>query len=371
MQELDLNFAAIKEQSVQGRYVTNDHIRPYMETIRNVFKVETIGYSELKKPIELITIGTGKKKILMWSQMHGNESTTTKALLDFMNWLQQSSTEANTILEKTTLYIIPILNPDGAKFYTRLNANKVDLNRDAQELTQLESNVLRDIYKKIQPDFCYNLHGQRTIFNVGDTNKPATISFLAPSYDKERNVSDSRYKSMQVIAAMNATLQKEIPGQIGRYDDGFNPNCVGDYFQMQKVPTILFEAGHNYNDYERETTRQHIFTALVSGTLSIASTTYTLYSKEDYLSIPDNNKLFFDILVHNADVLDASLEKGVSVGILYKEVLGDKGIKFVPYIADKGELDIFFGHKEFDVKIQEDLEQFKEENIDFNSLLSC
>ena len=49
------------------------------------------------------------------------------------------------ILKACTLYIIPILNPDGAKAYTRLNANEVDLNRDAQDLSQPESKVLRAV----------------------------------------------------------------------------------------------------------------------------------------------------------------------------------------------------------------------------------
>jgi murein tripeptide amidase MpaA len=38
-----------------------------------------------------------------------------------------------------------MLNPDGAKTYTRENANKVDLNRDSQDLTQPESKILRKL----------------------------------------------------------------------------------------------------------------------------------------------------------------------------------------------------------------------------------
>ena len=70
----------------------------------------------------------------MWSQMHGNESTTTKALFDVFNTLISNNPIIKHILNACTLYIIPILNPDGAEAYTRVNANAVDLNRDAQEL---------------------------------------------------------------------------------------------------------------------------------------------------------------------------------------------------------------------------------------------
>jgi murein tripeptide amidase MpaA len=46
-----------------------------------------------------------------------------------------------------------MLNPDGAKSYTRVNANEVDLNRDSQNLTQPESRVLRTAFDLFQPDF--------------------------------------------------------------------------------------------------------------------------------------------------------------------------------------------------------------------------
>ena len=63
---------------------------------------------------------------------------------------------------------------------------------------------------------------------------------------------------------MNNELQKYIPNQVGRFDDSFNINCIGDMFQSLNVPTILFEAGHYQGDYEREETRKYIFVALMS-----------------------------------------------------------------------------------------------------------
>ena len=49
---------------------------------------------------------------------------------------------------------------------------------------------------------------------------------------------------MFIIQSINSVLKKFLPNQIGRYDDTFNPNCVGDQFQASGVPTVLFEAGH-------------------------------------------------------------------------------------------------------------------------------
>ena len=89
----------------------------------------TLGFSVQNRPIEMLKIGSGPYKILMWSQMHGNESTTTKALIDLIPWLLGA--KQKRFLAAFTLYIIPQLNPYGSHLYTRHNANNVDLNRDA------------------------------------------------------------------------------------------------------------------------------------------------------------------------------------------------------------------------------------------------
>jgi hypothetical protein len=57
-------------------------------------------------------------------------------------------------------------------------------------------------------------------------------------------------KAIDLIANINTVLQRYIPGQIGRFDDSFNLNCIGDTFQAMGVPTLLFEAGHFEGDYQ-------------------------------------------------------------------------------------------------------------------------
>ena len=233
-------FLKHQESHLKHRYITNKHIEPLLENYKEKLNVETLGTSVLNNPIYGLKIGTGTKRILMWSQMHGNESTTTKALFDLLNTLLSNEASVKHILSACTLYIIPILNPDGAIAYTRINANQVDLNRDAQDLSQPESKVLKAAFHRFKPHFCYNLHGQRTIFSAGNTNKPATVSFLAPAQDEACTITPNRKIAMEVIAVMNKALQAIIPEQVGVYDDAFNLNCVGDTFQSENVPTILF-----------------------------------------------------------------------------------------------------------------------------------
>jgi len=361
MELVHSKYLAIKEESIKGRYVVNEQLLPFLEKKKQIFVVETAGKSVQGRPIKLITLGTGTLKILMWSQMHGNESTTTKSVLDLINFLDSSSDQAKQILTNCTIKIIPMLNPDGAAAYTRVNANEIDLNRDAQERTQPESVVLRDIFDEFSPDYCFNLHDQRTIFNVGATAQPATVSFLAPAFNEERNLSKSRVESMQLIVAMNSTLQNIIAGRVGRYDDAFNANCVGDAFQMLEVPTILFEAGHSPKDYEREQTRHYIFQALLTGLTTIVEGKIGLYPEERYFEIPENGKSFYDVLIRNANILNETLEKGDAIGMLYKEVLTRNEIDFKVTVEKTGNLDQYFGHASFDCSVAADLEKLRQQ----------
>jgi hypothetical protein len=282
--------------------------------------------------------------------MHGNESTTTKGLFDFLNLLQGDTDFAKQLLNNFTFCCIPILNPDGATLYTRANANGVDLNRDSQDLTQPESKILRNTFERFKPDYCFNLHDQRTIFGVDMSAKPATMSFLAPSYNEEREINDSRLKAINVIAGINQVLQKYIPGQVGRFDDSFNINCIGDTFQYLGVPTILFEAGHYPNDYEREQTRKYVFISLVSAFSTISENDIVINRIEDYLNISQNNPVFCDFLYKNVKINYDGNEKIINFAAQYKEELIDGQIWFNAYINQIDDLENRFGHLEYDAQ---------------------
>ncbi|BFM44867.1 M14 family metallopeptidase [Flavobacterium sp. CFS9] len=343
-------FHQHKEQTIEGRYLTLDHIQPLLDQLNTNNQVEIIGKSVLGEPVYSYQIGSGPTRIYLWSQMHGNESTTTKALFDFINVLNSGSEFAEKMLKNFTFCSIPMLNPDGARLYTRENANKVDLNRDSQNLTQPESNILRSVFESFKPHFCFNLHDQRTIFGAGETGKPATLSFLAPSYNEEREVNENRLKAINVIAGINDVLQQYIPGQVGRFDDSFNINCIGDTFQHLGVPTILFEAGHFPGDYEREITRKFLFFSLVSSFQLISENDLVDNRINDYLNISQNKVVFYDFMWKNIKINYDGIEIITNFVAQYKEELIENKIHFNAYIVEVGDLENYFGHYEYDAK---------------------
>ncbi len=254
--------------------------------------------------------------------------------------------EIKEFLNSYTFYCIPILNPDGAEQYSRENTNEIDLNRDARELSQAESRVLRKIFDKIKPDLCLNLHDQRTLYSLPN-KMPATVSFLAPAANKALDITKSRETAMMEITSMYSVLNELIPGQIGRYDDSFNDNCVGDSFQMEGVPTLLFEAGHSQEDYKREKSREYIFYALLTlfGFITVEKSKNVV---DDYFLIPENEEKCKDVIIRNVQLADT--EKITSLAIQYEEVLENDRIRLAPILDEIGDLRDFFGHKEVDAK---------------------
>lgn len=338
------------EKSLKGRRILFPEIEPIIKGLdSDVFEKEIIGSSEEGTSIYKIKTGSGKKKILIWSQMHGNESTGTKAVFDLFKFLKDAaslSSVKDTILSNCTLIFIPMLNPDGSEKFTRVNSNAVDLNRDAVDRKAKESNLLRAVLDEFNPEFCFNLHDQRTIFNVEGTKNPATISFLAPSEDLERTLTNGRKETMSVIVSMDTLLSELIPEHIGRYTDEFYPTATGDNFQKLGHNTILIEAGHYYNDYDRDVVRKFNFYAMLQGLYFIASQSdYSDY--KPYFNIPNNDKKCYDIIYR-----DVKNEKGVieDVAFQYDYVVKENELVFVKQEVERGNLSAYVGHKEYDLK---------------------
>ncbi|WP_396209067.1 M14 family zinc carboxypeptidase [Flavobacterium sp.] len=333
---------------LQGKYIHLDIIAPLMDSFADHFEFKEVGKSVLQKSIYQVKIGSGKTKILIWSQMHGNESTTTKGLFDFFNFLTSDTELANQIKANYTLLCIPMLNPDGAFAYTRENANGIDLNRDAVAETQPEMQLLKRTYEQFKPDYCYNLHDQRTIFGTVGFNSPATISFLAPAFDAACQYNSTRLKAVHVIVSMVDVLNSYLPNQIGRFDDAYNVNCTGDYFTTQQTPTILFEAGHYPNDYHRDESRKFVFVALVASFLKQNENVVVDNDLTKYLRIPQNNKCFFDIIYRNIKIIDNNVEKIINFAAQYREEVIAGKVEFRAVISKISDLENHFGHVEYD-----------------------
>lgn len=208
-------------------------------------RVEEVGRSVQGRSIRLLTLGRGARKVLLWSQMHGDEPTATPALLDLVDALLRHSSEPEprAILEELTLLVVPMLNPDGAEVYDRRNAQGIDINRDALDLSTPEGRLLKRLRDEHQPILGFNLHDQNRRTTVGETGRLATHAVLAVAGDEAGTLTPGRLRAKRACAAIVATLEPFVPGGISRYDEDWSPRAFGDNLTAWGTPVVLLESG--------------------------------------------------------------------------------------------------------------------------------
>jgi hypothetical protein len=344
-----------REKTITNRRFKHHNIVPLIEKLRNnpLFEVSKVGLSTQGRDIYRVKVGKGKTKVLLWSQMHGDEPTATMAIMDMFNFFGQRDDMDDLrrqILDNLTLYFVPMLNPDGAEIYERRNATGVDLNREARSLQAPEARLLKKVRDEIKPEFGFNLHDQNTRYTPGRSDKPATISFLAPAYNYEKDVNEVRGNAMQLIVALNRVLQEYIPGQVAKYSDSHEPRGFGDNIQKWGTSVVLVEAGGYKDDPEKQYIRQLNFTLLLSALQTIAQKGYEAEKIEQYYDIPENARYLYDLLIRNAQVQKVGEWRPMDIGFNQNEVNFKQadGFYYQSIIEDLGDLADFAGYEEID-----------------------
>ncbi|MDI6401536.1 M14 family zinc carboxypeptidase [Balneolaceae bacterium ANBcel3] len=348
-------YEAYLEPGLSHRRISHKTVCQKIRALENEphVKVRLAGQSLEKKPVYQLTLGSGPVQVLMWSQMHGNEPTATMALFDLLKFLMVSDNfqpVRSAILERLTLHLVPVLNPDGAERFQRWNAAGIDLNRDAQMLESPESRILKHLTDEIQPQYAFNLHDQSTRYSVGNTRKHTMIAFLAPPADEARSISQGREKSMKLIAHLYSCLAEIIPGHVAAYSDEFEPRAFGDNIQKWGHSTVLIESGGEKNDREKQGLRRLNMAMYAEALYSIARGMFLDRSLDTYHSIPPNTSHIFDIVLRNVRVQIAGEEVRMDVGINREEMPDPHSEGFLTkgILAESGDLSLFFGYEELD-----------------------
>lgn len=354
LSDIEAAYENFSEKSISTRRFKHADIEPLLLDLnRKTFDVKVAGESLEGRNIYLVKAGDGPVKVLLWSQMHGDETTATRVLLDLFNFLSEGKPflkEKKMILDQLTLYFIPMLNPDGAEQFQRRNAMGIDINRDALRLQSPEAQLLKHVRDSLQPDFGFNLHDQNTATSAGNTGNPATLSFLAPAYNEEKETNEVRKKAMQVIVQLNAIAQKYIPGHVGRYDDSFEPRAFGDNIQKWGTSAILIECGGYPGDREKQYIRKVHLLALLGALQGIGNGSYKEADANKYFAIPENSRRHYDLLVKNGQLEQNGTWRTLDLAIRLKESNRPdlSNYDLTGYIDDMGDMSGYYGYAEIE-----------------------
>ena len=292
-------------------------------------RVEEVGLSIQGRPIRTVTFGHGPTCVLLWSQMHGDESTATMALVDIINYLAGRDRDPfrQRLRQRLTVVMIPMLNPDGAQLFQRRNAIGVDVNRDARRLATPEARALKLVRDRVQPEFGFNLHDQSPHTLAGRGGQRVAIALLAPAADEERSYGPTRSRARQVAATIAAALQTELPGRIARYGDAFNPRAFGDLMQQWGTSTVLIETGVLDDDHEKQRLRAINVAALLTALDAIAGSTYRTADISIYESLPPNRGFTYDLLIRGGMlVFEGAEPMHVDLAFAYSDAVADTGM---------------------------------------------
>jgi len=347
--ELFDSYDSFKTSEITSCRITHADMLKWLRLFqeRDLFTKVPLGTSSEGRTISLYSIGSGSTKVMLWSQMHGDEPTATMALIDIFNFFikHPDHSTTKTIREKLTLLVIPMLNPDGAERFTRRTAQLIDMNRDALALETPEARILKETCSKYQPEYGFNLHDQDTRLTVGTTKKITAIALLAPSTDESRTDNPVRVKAKRVASTLAQILNLFIPGHVAKWDDTFEPRAFGDNIQKWGTSTVLVESGGWKGDPNKFFIRKLNCIALLTTLYAIATGESAQADTEVYEQIPFNMKLGCDHIIRNA-VLQSNNQTApirVDVGLNFEtrksEATGS--LEQIATIAEVGDLSTF------------------------------
>src|SRR6056297_201117 len=182
-----------------------------------------IGRSVEGRPIEVYRFGSGENSVVLYGGIHGGYEWNTVALArQLIEYFDDAGRAEGVIPEGVSLYIIPVLNPDGLAAVTdgkeleefdptsvditkgRFNARGVDLNRNwdarwepvsewrnmevdagSHPFSEPETRALRDFVLRLKPTVIVSYHSQANgIYYSGKRDRWEPARSLAQVYSE-------------------------------------------------------------------------------------------------------------------------------------------------------------------------------------------
>jgi len=149
-----------------------DELVDYVGDLRNLgAKISVIGKSGLGRELHLVTVGKGDKRALIVCRQHGNEPTSTEAMMEYTEELFSKE----DLMEKVRVSIILMANPDGAELYRKICQNgktsiltsyiarsvkpyRGDMNRDHKKKKFPEAKAIAKAVEETKPNLILDLH---------------------------------------------------------------------------------------------------------------------------------------------------------------------------------------------------------------------
>lgn len=206
-------------------------------TEKNTFTHSVLGLSTQGRPIYKIESRdeNATEWVVILGRQHPPEVTGALALFPFVETLLSSSELSKYFLRKYNVLVIPNINPDGVHAGNwRSNANGLDLNRDWNDFTQIETKLINDYLQGLVSQ------GQKIKFAVDFHSTKNDVFYTMPV--------DYGVEKAYFVRHWLGELDRQLPNFNVVVKPGNNPGqgVSKQYFSDKfGVHAITYEAGDN------------------------------------------------------------------------------------------------------------------------------
>lgn len=199
------------------------------ELARSEGSAERLGDSVENRPIVGYWLGSGEETVVFFGAFHGDEPESAEVCRKLIEYLR----EHPEFLEGRTAVIVPVVNPDGLQSGTRLNARRVDLNRNyptgnwspegeggdywggPSAASEPETKVVMELLKRVKPARIISLHCPFKCVNYdGPAEQLARMIAEENGYKLEADIGYSTPGSFGTYAGVEGkipTITLELP----------------------------------------------------------------------------------------------------------------------------------------------------------------
>ena len=195
-------------------------------------------------------------RLLVLCRQHGDEPASTEAILRLIKSAASGGDPAlRSELSHVTLYLVPMVNPDGAGAGTRVNAKGADLNRDWGLFQQPETRAVARAAKLIAPALIVDAHN----WDRSDTYDADCVEIPREMETKRGRATHAmQQQEVRDLAACGYAVHPTAWG------DDSDPHLAHRWFTHQNVASLLVETHYgspgDRADFER---RQGMYAALI------------------------------------------------------------------------------------------------------------
>ncbi len=196
------------------------------------------------------------QRILVLCRQHGDEPASTEALLRLIHGIASGGDPGlRSALSRVTLYVVPMVNPDGAGAGTRVNAHGADLNRDWGRFTQPETRAVAAAAKSIHPALVIDAHN----WDGSDEYDADCLEIPREMESVQGRAAHAwQHQEVQDLARSGYAVHPTAWG------DSSDPHLAHRWFLRQGIPSALVETHFgslaDRADFER---REGMYAALV------------------------------------------------------------------------------------------------------------